>query len=119
MFFSLLFVIIKYRWMLNEKLMNHLLDRFEEVITESGVKCMRVSDRAEFLRKVYESELTYDGFVIVKSDKQSGIFYVDTQELIGSGIYRAPRPLKKSDFDIPSSVPPLNSSLADAIDMKL
>ena len=58
--------------MINEKVMNHLLDSFEEVIKNAGVKCMRVKDRAEFLRRVYESETVYDGFVIVQSSKQSG-----------------------------------------------
>jgi hypothetical protein len=104
--------------MINEKLMNTLLDEFEKVITKNGVNCLRVADRAEFLRKVYENEMVYDGFVIIKSSKQSGIFYVDTEELIGrGGMYRAPRPLKKSDFDIPSPVPPLNTSLTDAIEL--
>lgn len=106
--------------MINEKVMNHLLDSFEEVIKNAGVKCMRVKDRAEFLRRVYENETVYDGFVIVQSSKQSGIFYIDTEELLGGrGRYKAPRPLKKSDFDIPSNVPPLNTNVADAIDMSV
>lgn len=106
--------------MINEKVMNHLLDSFEEVIKKAGVDCMRVADRAEFLRAVYENEMKFDGFVILKSSKQSGIFYVDTEELLGSaGRYKTPRPLKKSDFDIPSNVPPLNTKVADAIDMTL
>lgn len=106
--------------MINEKVMNHLLDSFEEVIEKAGVKCMRVTDRDEFLRKVYENELRYDGFVIVSSPKQSGIFYIDTVELLGSaGRYRAPRPLKRSDFDIPANIPPLNTKVADAIEMDL
>ena len=106
--------------MINEKLMSQLLEGFEGVINNAGVKCMRVNDRDEFLRRIYENEMKFDGFVIVQSQKQSGIFYVDTEELMGStGRYRAPRPLKKSDFDIPSPVPPLNTNVADAIDMKL
>ena len=106
--------------MISEKVMNRLLDSFEEVIKNEGVNCMRVEDRDEFLRRIYENEMKYDGFVIVKSSKQLGIFYVDTEELLGSaGRYRAPRPLKKSDFDIPSSVPPLNTKVADAISLKL
>ena len=106
--------------MISEKILSRLFESFEKAIQESGVKCMRITDRSEFLRKIYENELVYDGFVIVNSEKQTGIFYVDTAELLGvQGQYRAPRPLKKSDFDIPSSVPPLNTSVADAIDINL
>lgn len=106
--------------MISEKVMNRLLDSFEEVIKNEGVNCMRVADRSEFLRRIYENELKYDGFVILRSEKQSGIFYVDTEELLGAGgMYRAPRPLKRSDFDIPANIPPLNTKVADAIDMKL
>ncbi len=104
--------------MISEKVMNQLLDSFEKVIKETGVKCMRVSDKTEFLRRIYEGEMVYDGFVIVQSEKQSGIFYIDTEELLGGrGRYKAPRPFKKSDFDIPANVPPLNTKVADAIDM--
>ena len=104
--------------MINEKVLNRLFESFEKTIQESGSRCMRISDRAEFLRKVYENELVYDGFVIIESDKQRGVFYVDTAELLGAqGMYRAQRPLKKSDFDIPSSVPPLNTAVADAMDI--
>ncbi len=106
--------------MINEKLMNRLLEGFESVVKDAGVKCLRVTDRDEFLRRIYENEMNFDGFVIVQSQKQSGIFYVDTEELLGTtGRYRASRPLKKSDFDIPSPVPPLDTKVADAIDMKL
>lgn len=107
------------RIMISEKVMDRLLDNFEKVIEEAGVKCMRINDRSEFLRRIYENEMKYDGFVILKSSKQSGIFYVDTEDLLGSGgMNRVPRPLKKSDFDIPANVPPLNTKVADAIDMK-
>lgn len=106
--------------MISEKVLARLFDSFEKTIQESEVKCMRVNDREEFLRKVYDNELVYDGFVIVTSEKQTGIFYVDTALLLGGrGQYRAPRPLKKSDFNIPSNVPPLNTGVADAIDIKL
>lgn len=66
--------------MIDEKVMNHLLDEFEEVIKKNGVNCMRVTDREEFIRNVHEKEMTYEGFVIVKSSEQSGIFYVNTAE---------------------------------------
>lgn len=102
---------------MKEKIMKDVLAGFEQVIKENGLNCMKVKDRADFLRQVYERELVYEGFVIVQSEKQSGIFYVDTQELMPSGRYRAPRPLKRSDFDIPSSVPRMNTSVADAIDL--
>lgn len=106
--------------MINEKVMNGLLDSFEDVIKKAGVNCIRVADRTEFLRSIYENEMKYDGFVIIKSEKQSGIFYVDTEELLGSGgVFRAQRPLKRSDFDIPANIPPLNSGVSDAIDMNL
>lgn len=104
--------------MIAEKVISSLFDSFEKTIQENGLKCLRITDRNEFLRKIYENELVYDGFVLLKSEKQTGIFYVDTAELLGAGgMYRAPRPLKKSDFDIPSSVPPLNTNVADAIDL--
>lgn len=106
--------------MINDKVMNQLLDSFEGVIKNAGVNCIRVTDREEFLRSIYENEMRYDGFVIIKSPKQSGIFYVDTEELLGTGgMYRAQRPLKRSDFDIPANIPPLNTKVADAIDLKL
>ena len=104
--------------MISEKVLQRLFGTFEKAIQESGNRCMSITDRAEFLRKVYDNELVYDGFVIVDSGKQKGIFYVDTADLLGSqGMYRVPRPLKKSDFDIPANIPPLNTSVADAIDI--
>lgn len=104
--------------MINEKVMNGILTGFEDVIKKAGVNCMRVADRAEFLRSIYENEMKYDGFVILKSKKQSGIFYVDTDELLGNGgMFRAQRPLKRGDFDIPANIPPLNTGVADATDL--
>ena len=104
--------------MINEKVLQRLFETFEEAIQESGNRCISITDRAEFLRKVYENELVYDGFVIVNSEKQKGVFYVDTVDLLGAqGMYRVSRPLKKSDFDIPANIPPLNTSVADAIDI--
>lgn len=104
---------------MTDKVMNNVLAGFEQVIKENGLNCIKVENRADFLRQVYERELIYDGFVIVQSDKQSGIFYVNTQELMPTGRYRASRPLKKSDFDIPSSVPRFNTSVADSIDLSM
>ena len=42
--------------MINEKLMNRLLEGFESVVKDAGVKCLRVTDRDEFLRRIYENE---------------------------------------------------------------
>ena len=67
--------------MINENVMNHLLDEFEEVIKRNGVNCMRVIDKEDFLRVIFERKIVYDGFVIVKSSRQSGIFYVDMARL--------------------------------------
>lgn len=95
--------------MINEKVMNRILDGFEETIRKEGVKCMHVADEAEFLRSIHENGMAYDGFVIIKSSECSGIFYMDTGELLSADeINNVSTPFRKMKLDIPAKLPPLN-----------
>ena len=66
--------------MINEKVMSRLLDRFEEAIVSEGIDCMRVANRDEFQKSLFERAMEFDGFVVVRSKEESGIFYVDTSQ---------------------------------------
>lgn len=66
--------------MVNEQIMNRLLDSFEAAIIAEGVNCMCVKSRDEFQRKLFERQMLYDGFVIVHSNEEIHIFYVDTSK---------------------------------------
>lgn len=67
--------------MINEKQMDEILDGFEDVVKKAGVECIRVTCKNDFLRKIFEHGMQYDGFVIVDSEIRTGIFYIDTREL--------------------------------------
>lgn len=107
--------------MINETVMNHLFDSFEEMIKRVGIDCMCMADRRDFLQAVYENGMRYDGFVIIKSSKQFGIFYVDTELFSGnSERFFLSYPMDKSKLDVPSNnIFRLNSKAADIIDMNL
>lgn len=66
--------------MIDEQIMNRLLDSFEAAIAAECVNCMCVNSREEFQRKLFERQMLYDGFVIVRSKNECGIFYVDTSK---------------------------------------
>ncbi len=70
--------------MINEKVMKRLLDSFEKIIQDAGVNCMCVGSRDEFLKRIFENEMCFDGFVIIRSQQQSGILYIDTSGITPS-----------------------------------
>lgn len=71
------------------KLMEQLLDYFEEDIQKLGYQCIRVRNFEDFYMKLNCMGGSYKGFVIVHSLNDIGLIYIDTDEIKREAIKRS------------------------------
>ncbi len=64
--------------MAERNVFNKLVPDLEEVFHKNGVNCIRVSGADDFLRKMFEHEMLYKGFVVLSDGSAPAIFYLDT-----------------------------------------